>query len=84
MKTDLQSLPKLRESISYVYLEHCVIEQDDSSIVAIQNDGRIPIPISSVTCLMLGPGTSITHAAIKAASENKDTRSVCLVNHRGR
>ena len=70
MKTDLQSLPKLRESISYVYLEHCVIEQDDSSIVAIQNDGRIPIPISTVTCLMLGPGTSITHAAIKAASEN--------------
>lgn len=70
MNNDLQSLPKLRDSISYVYIEHAIIEQEDSSIVAIQKDGRIPIPVSSVTCLMLGPGTNITHAAIKAAAEN--------------
>ena len=70
MNVDYQSLPKLRDSISYVYIEHAVIEQDNSSIVAIQKDGRIPIPVSSVTCLLLGPGTSVTHAAIKAAAEN--------------
>lgn len=70
MNNDLQSLPKLRDSISYVYIEHAIIEQEDSSIIAIQKDGRIPIPVSSVTCLMLGPGTNITHAAIKAAAEN--------------
>ena len=70
MSNDLQALPKLRDSVSYVYVEHAIIEQEDSSIVAIQKDGRIPIPVSSVTCLMLGPGTNITHAAIKAAAEN--------------
>ena len=70
MNNDLQALPKLRDSISYIYLEHVIIEQVDSSIVAIQRDGRIPIPVSSVTCLMLGPGTSITHAAIKVAADN--------------
>ena len=70
MKNDLKSLPKLRDSISYIYMEHAIIEQEDSSIVAIQKDGRIPIPVSAVTCLMLGPGTKVTHAAIKAASEN--------------
>lgn len=70
MNNDLQALPKLRDSISYVYLEHAVIEQDHASIVAIQKDGRIPIPVSSVTCLLLGPGTKVTHAAIKAAAEN--------------
>ena len=70
MKQDLQALPKLRDSISYVYLEHAIIEQEDSSIVAIRSDGCIPIPVSSVTCLMLGPGTKVTHAAIKAAAEN--------------
>ncbi len=70
MNNDLQSLPKLRDSISYVYIEHAIIEQEDSSIVAIQKDGRIPIPVSAVTCLMLGPGTNITHAAIRAAAEN--------------
>ena len=70
MNTNYKSLPKLKDSISYVYIEHAVIEQEDSSIVAIQKDGRISIPVSSVTCLMLGPGTSVTHAAVKAASEN--------------
>jgi len=33
-------------------------------------DGKIPIPVSSTTCLLLGPGTSITHSAIKTAAEN--------------
>lgn len=70
MNTNYQCLPKIRDSISYVYVEHAIIEQEDSSIVAIQKDGRIPIPVSSVTCLMLGPGTSVTHAAIKTSSEN--------------
>ncbi len=70
MYIDLQALPKLRDSISYIYLEHAKIEQEDSSIVVVQNGGHIPIPISSVTCLMLGPGTNITHAAIKTAAEN--------------
>ena len=70
MNNDLQALPKLRDSVSYVYIEHAIIEQEDSSIVAIQKDGRISIPVSSVTCIMLGPGTNITHAAIKAAAEN--------------
>ena len=70
MNNDLQALPKLRDSISYIYLEHAIIEQNDSSIVAIQKDGHIPIPISALTCLMLGPGTSVTHAAMKAAAEH--------------
>lgn len=67
---NLQELPRLRDSISYLYLEHAIIEQSDMAIVAIQKDGRIPIPIASMTCLLLGPGTSITHAAIRAICEN--------------
>ena len=67
---NLQELSKLSDSISYLYLEHVIIEQDASSIVAIRKDGRIPIPIASVTCLTLGPGTNITHAAIRSICEN--------------
>ena len=69
-KKNLRALPKLRDSISYVYFEHAVIEQDAFSLVAIRKDGRIPIPVSSTTCLLLGPGTNITHAAVRTASEN--------------
>ena len=67
---DLQELPKLRDSISYIYLEHAKIEQDDLSIVAIRKDGRIPIPVAATTCLLLGPGPSVTHAAIRTMEEN--------------
>lgn len=70
MAKDYRELPKVRDSISYLYMEHAIIEQDNSSIVIIREDGRIPIPVSSLTCLLLGPGTSITHAAIRAAAEN--------------
>ena len=70
MPKDLHELPKLRDSISYLYFEHAIIEQSDSSIVVIREDGRIPVSISSLTCLMLGPGTRVTHAAIKAMADN--------------
>ena len=67
---DLTRLPRVEDSISYLYLEHCIIEQEDFSIVAIDEEGRTPIPIASITCLLLGPGTSITHAAIRNITQN--------------
>lgn len=67
---NLQELPKLKDSISYLYLEHAVIEQHDTAIVAIQKQGKTPIPIAAMTCLLLGPGTSVTHAAIRAICDN--------------
>lgn len=70
MKKDLQELPKLRDSISFIYVEHASIDQENLSIVAHRADGNIPIPVSATTCLMLGPGTSVTHAAIKTMGEN--------------
>ena len=67
---NLQELPKLGDSISYLYIEHAIIEQNDAAIVAIQKKGRTPIPIAAMTCLLLGPGTSVTHAAVRAICEN--------------
>ena len=63
---DLHRLPKLRDSLSFLYIEHAVIEQDDLAIRVIRADGHVPVPIAAMTVLMLGPGVSITHAAIKA------------------
>lgn len=69
MPKDLHSLPKLRDSLSFLYMDKAVIEQDDSAIVAIKGESRIPIPIAAMTVLMLGPGISITHAAIKTITD---------------
>lgn len=70
MPRDLHELPKIRDSVSFLYFEHAVVEQDNSSIVVLQKDGKIPVPVSSLTCLLLGPGISVTSAAIKTITEN--------------
>ncbi len=62
---DFKELPKLRDSISYIYIDHARVEQDNRSLVFICKDGKVPIPVAALTCIVLGPGTSITHAAVK-------------------
>jgi len=70
MPQDLHVLPKLRDSLSYLYFDKAVIERDNNAIVVLRKGERIPVPIASLTVLMLGPGTSITHAAMRVIAEN--------------
>lgn len=67
---DLHILPKFRDGWSYLYVEHCKIEQESKSIAVLDDDGKTPVPSSTLCLLMLGPGTSITHAAVTALSDN--------------
>jgi CRISPR-associated protein Cas1 len=67
---NLHELPKLRDSLSYLYIEHAIIDKKDNAIEYIQKDGRILVPIAALCVLMLGPGTSISHAAISVLAEN--------------
>lgn len=67
---DLHELPKLRDSMSYLYIEHAVINQKHKAVEAVDKDGRTMIPAASLSVLLLGPGTSITHAAIRALADN--------------
>lgn len=68
---DLHELPKLRDSLSYLYVEHAVLNQKDHAIEYIrQDEGRVMIPVAALSVLMLGPGTRITHAAIRALADN--------------
>jgi CRISPR-associated protein Cas1 len=74
MIDDLHQLPKFRDSLSYVYLEHGRIDRYENSIAFYEEQGMTPIPAASVAVLMLGPGTRITQAAITVLAENN-----CLV-----
>jgi len=66
----LDTLAPARDRWTPIYLEHGRIEVDDSSIRWIQADGTTcPIPVATLSALILGPGTTVTHAAIKAAAQ---------------
>ncbi len=67
---DLHVLPKVRDSWSYLYVEHCKIDQDAKAIALQDAEGKTAVPCATLTLLMLGPGTSITHAAVRALAEN--------------
>jgi CRISP-associated protein Cas1 len=67
---DLHLLPKVRDSMSYLYVEHCKIDQDAKSVAIHDANGKTPVPCASLTLLMLGPGTSVTHAAVRALADN--------------
>ncbi len=51
--------------ISFVYVEKGVLEQDGYSLVLCQGDRLTPIPIGRTSTLLIGPGTSVTHAAVR-------------------
>lgn len=67
---DLHLLPKIRDSWSYLYLERCQIDQEAKAIATHDVNGTTSIPIATLALLMLGPGTSITHAAIRTLADN--------------
>ncbi|WP_051195844.1 type I-E CRISPR-associated endonuclease Cas1e [Meiothermus rufus] len=67
---NLQELPKFRDGLSYLYLEHGRIEQQDQAVAYYSQDGVVAIPAAALGVLMLGPGTSITHAAIRQLANN--------------
>lgn len=67
---DLHELPKLRDSLSYLYVEHAVVNQKQKAIELFREEGTARVPIADLSVLFLGPGTSISHAAVKALAEN--------------
>jgi CRISPR-associated protein Cas1 len=66
---NLKALARYSDSLSHVYLEYAVIEQEDHSIAAFTSDGKITLPAANLSSVVLGPGTRITHAAVKVLAD---------------
>ena len=64
-KPDLITLPQIADRLTFIYLERCVINRSDSAITATDDDGCTHIPAASISVLMLGPGTNVTHRAME-------------------
>lgn len=80
MPTDLTLIPKFRDRLSYLYVEHAVVEREANSIAFIaideENDEvtETHIPVCDIALLMLGPGTKLSHRAMDILARNN-----CLV-----
>ena len=67
---DYHLLPKLRDSLSYLYVEHAVIERSANALLIRQETGSTTVPVANLCLLLLAPGTNITHAAVSLLAEN--------------
>lgn len=65
----LKPIP-MKERVSMVFVEYGQIDVKDGAFVVIDKNGvRIHIPVGSVACIMLEPGTRVSHAATKLAAQ---------------
>ena len=72
IKVTRDNLPQIKDRYPYIYLEHGRLEVDDSSIKWIDAQGGVVrIPAALLQCLLLGPGTSVTHEAVKVLAAAK-------------
>ena len=62
---DLTQLTRFEDRVSFLYLEKGHIEQHQTSVAYVTERETVPIPAASLALLMLGPGITITHAAIR-------------------
>jgi CRISPR-associated protein Cas1 len=70
-KTSLHDLPRFDDKLTYLYVEHAVIEQQDFAIAVHRADGSTTaVPAAALAILMLGPGTTLTHAAVRTLADN--------------
>lgn len=67
---DLHVLPKFRDGWSYLYVEHCRVDQEAKAIAIHDESGKVPVPCANLALFMLGPGVSITHAAISVLADH--------------
>jgi len=68
VKVTRESLPQVKDKYPFLYLERGRMEIDDSSIKWIDSENNVvPLPVATLNALLLGPGTTVTHDAIKTA-----------------
>lgn len=72
---NLHDIPKFSDRWSHLYLEMGKVDKDADGLNFSDKTGAVALPIDQISLVMLGPGTSITQAAVKALAENN-----CLVS----
>jgi CRISPR-associated protein Cas1 len=67
----LETLALARDRWTPIYLEHGRLEVDDSSVKWISAEGLLcRLPVATISAVLLGPGTTVTHAAMKACADS--------------
>lgn len=70
VRPDLQALPQIRDRMTFLYLEHCTLNRQDGAITVTKERGCVHVPAASISALLLGPGTRITHRGMELIGDS--------------
>lgn len=60
----------MKDRVSMIFLEYGNLDVKDGAFVLIDKTGvRTHIPVGSIACIMLEPGTRVSHTAVRLTSE---------------
>ena len=78
---DPLDIHRVSDRLSSVYVERCHVDRDDNAVVIVNRERTVKAPAAFVATLLLGPGTRITHAAVRLLADSGTT--VCWVGEHG-
>ena len=81
VKPEIQALPQIADRITFLYLERCKINRQDSAITVFDENGVTNIPSGTISVLLLGPGTDVSHRAMELIGDSGI--SICWVGEHG-
>lgn len=64
-KPERTELTRVRDRVTFLYLEHVTLNRQDSAIQVTDRRGIVLVPVALVSVLMLGPGVDVTHRAME-------------------
>lgn len=64
-KISIQEMPQIEDRVTFIYVEHALINRQDGAITVSDSRGIVRIPAAILGVLFLGPGTDITHRAVE-------------------
>ena len=70
---DPKDLVRVRDRLTFLYVERCVIHRDSNAITITDTRGVAHVPAAALSVLLMGPGVKITHSAVSVLSESGST-----------
>lgn len=78
---DPLDLHRVSDRVSTVYVERCHVDRADNAVVFVNRERTVRLPAAFVSAVLLGPGTRITHQAVRLLADSGT--SLCWVGEHG-
>ncbi|MBK6887881.1 MAG: type I-E CRISPR-associated endonuclease Cas1 [Tetrasphaera sp.] len=67
---DPLDIHQVSDRVTTLYVERCHVDRAENAVVVVNKERTVRVPAAYIAALMLGPGTRITHGAIRLLADS--------------